>query len=110
MFRFRKKYSVKRLNPGSYINGFWQEGSETIMTIQASIQPIRGEELQMLPEGRRSSHSVRVYTDTALETVDNENPDRIVIDDAEYEILSVESWQSGVINHYKCIAVKVENT
>jgi hypothetical protein len=105
--QFNKTFNVRRLGPGAYVNGFWQEGVPTVIQIQASVQPVRGDEMQTLPEGRRDSQAVKLYTSTKLQTVDDDNPDILEAFDADFEIISVEPWQSDVINHYKCIGVKL---
>lgn len=107
MNSFRSTFSVKRVVPGAYVNGFWVEGAESTFTIQASVQPLKGKEMEMLPEGRRNSQSVKIYTDTQLQTVASGNPDRLVAFGHDFEIQTVEPWQSNVLNHYKCIGIKV---
>lgn len=109
MSSFRSPFTITRKSAGSYVNGKWVEGSTSTFTIQASVQPLRGEEIQLLPEGRRNSQAVRIYTDTQLyvKTDEQTNPDKLTAFGESYEVLSVEPWQSNVINHYKCIAVKV---
>ena len=103
----RYDYTVKRYASGSYVDGRWVEGSETELTIKTSVQPLNGKELEALPEGRREKSSYKGYTSLYMQTVQNsENPDRIVIDGDEYEIFTVENWQSNIINHYKFIAQK----
>lgn len=106
MSQFRSPFLVRRKGVGSFVNGEWVKGSDTVFTIQASVQPLKGLEMEMLPEGRRNSQSVRIYTSTKLNTVEEANPDFLQAFGFDFEILSVEPWQSNVINHYKCIGVK----
>lgn len=107
MSQFRRPFIVTRKEPGSFVDGDWVEGDYIAFIIQASVQPLKGEEMQMLPEGRRNSQAVYIYTKTKLNTVDEANPDLLQAFGSDFEIYSVEPWQSNVINHYKCIGMKV---
>lgn len=114
MSRFRKPFIVKRKSPGEYVNGKWQEGQENTFTIKASAQPLSIDEIEYLPEGRRSGKSYKVYSDTELfaarqqkRTQSATNPDVIEIKGKDYEIIRAMPYQSGLINHYKCYASEV---
>jgi hypothetical protein len=108
--RFRRPLTVSRKSLGAYVNGIWVQNEDYSFTILASVQPATPEDLQSLPENRRTLTAYRIYTDTqllsALEGV--RNPDTMTINDEEYEIAQVGVWQNGVINHYKCLAVRVQ--
>lgn len=107
MSSFRSPFIITRKEPGAYNNGEWVEGAYTAAVINASVQPVRGLEMEMLPEGRRNTQSVKIYTNVKLNTVEDKNPDHLQAFGYDFEILSVEPWASNVINHYKCIGVKV---
>jgi hypothetical protein len=119
---FRKAVSVLRQSGGEYVNGVWQPGIETLIVIQASVQPTNGEDMELLPEGRNSRKSYKLYTDTLLRTVgvkndtgieaNNDNPDVVIIpnfqteEDERFEVVEVSPRQSGIINHYRVLVVK----
>jgi hypothetical protein len=107
MSQFRSPFIVTRKEPGTFVNGDWVEGDYIAFVIQASVQPVKGSEMEMLPEGRRNSQAVKIYTSTKLNTVEEANPDLLQAFGSDFEIFSVEPWQSNVINHYKCIGMKV---
>jgi hypothetical protein len=109
MCEFRKDRTIKRLAGGSYVNGIWIEGTESQFTIKASVQPMRGQEMLLLDENRRDIASFKIYTDAELITAskNSQNPDKIVLDDGDYEVIKVMPWQNDVINHYKYIVSKV---
>ncbi len=114
MSSFRKSYTVHRKAPGQFVKGRWQEGQESTFTIMASIQPLKPNEMEALPEGRRTGAAVKIYTDTLLLTAREakdddppQSPDVIDYVDAQYEVVAVEPRQAGVINHYKFFAVGV---
>lgn len=109
MSSFRTAFTVKRKAAGTLVKGKLVEGSTSTITIQASVQPMRGKDVDLLPEGRRTSQAVWIYTDTQLQLSNSTaftNPDILVAFGSDFEVLSVEPWQSGVISHYKCMAVK----
>ena len=107
---FRKPFTVKRNAAGGYVNGVYVEGAETTITIQASVQPVSGQDLVAIPEGRRASDMVKVYTSEDLfgqgDAGTGQSPDRLVYRGKEYEIYTKEPNQMGVVSHFKYYAVK----
>lgn len=103
---FRKDILIKRKQGGSYSDGQWVPGSNVDITLKASLQPLNPEEMQQLPEGRRTDESFKMFTATQMFTVRDENPDHLFINGSEYEVISVGKHQSGVISHYKVIISK----
>ena len=112
---FRSPITLRRPSAGSYVNGIWVEGSYTDSTITASIQPLTGEDMQELPEGRRLSEAFKMYTSTPVMTVQeagsNQNADRVVFNSKEYEVHEVNPWQNNsnftIVNHYKYLILRV---
>lgn len=107
---FRKPFTIKRTVAGAYVNGVYVEGAESTITIQASVQPVSGQDLVAIPEGRRASDMVKVYTSEDLfcqgDAGTGQSPDRIVYLGKDYEIYTKDVNQNGVIPHYKYFAVK----
>jgi len=107
---FRIAKSILTETPGAYVDGVWVAGVRSSGAIYASVQPIvQGQDMQALPEGRRWSDYVKVYTDTKLQTVEDGNgvqPDFVVHEGWAYELVSAFPYRSGVISHYKYHAVK----
>jgi len=88
------------------------DGSPTQFDITCSVQPLPGEEMERLPEGRRDQAAYRVFTDTLLRTAKRgsggHNADQTTIDGEVFECLSVEPWQNSIIPHYEAVfAMKV---
>ena len=111
MSSFRKQKDVLREAVGAYTNGNWSAGTRTALTTMASAQAVvMGQDLHALPEGRHLSDVTKFYTDERLQvTADGEGvqPDIIVHEGYGYELTSIFTNQSGVINHFKYIGVKV---
>lgn len=108
---FRKTKTVFREAIGSYVNGVWTAGARSVVTIQASVQPVSGaQDLQALPEGRHFSDFIKIYTTSRLYvTADGEftQPDLIVHEGYCYELIDMAANRSGVLNHYKFTGAKV---
>lgn len=109
MSSFRKPYTIQRPATGSYVNGVWVAGAATNVAIMATIQPVTGEDMKTLPEGRRLSDYVKVYTSTEVFPVSEtiQQPDQLVWRGSTYECISVDVRQMDVIAHYKAIFSKV---
>lgn len=95
---------------GSYVNGVWEPGTRSFASIMATIQPITmGQDMASLPEGRRISDFVKIYTGTNLKVTDDGEgiqPDFVVYDGHCYELVSRYANQNNIIPHYKYIAVR----
>lgn len=109
--RFGKQYKVIRASKeGDYVQGRWVPTKNTsTVTITASVQPIDGDMLQILPEGERSMEMRTLYTTTKLNTVKETGlkvPDVVCIDGGEWEVHRVEQWQP-LLDHYKCLIVRM---
>jgi len=108
---FRRLKEVLREAPGTYTNGVWAPGARSVVTTFASVQPVAmGQDMHALPEGRHLSDFVKLYTNDRLNvTADGEGvqPDIVVHEGYGYELTSIFANQSGVINHFKYIGVKV---
>jgi len=107
---FRREFIFKRLSGGAYVSGKWVKGTPADIIIRASLQPLTGEELNQLPEGRRTDQTYKMYSSIKLRTVKTDNPDYVTIDGNKFEVIQVEPNQNNIINHYKVIIGKVNET
>lgn len=113
---FRSPVTLRRPSAGAYVNGLWVEGATTDSIITASIQPLTGEDMEELPEGRRESEGYKMYTSTQVRTVQeagsDQNADRIVFNSKEYEVHRVNPWQNNlnfnIVNHYKYFILRID--
>lgn len=109
---FRRPIKIWRyMQPAVLGNdGRFSIAEPTEMTIKASVQPLRATEMDALPEGRRGSRAVKVYSDTELLMVDQQTgqqADQFEWLGRRYEIVGCDAYQSNVINHYRAYAVEV---
>ena len=91
-------------------NGAWVQGAAATTTIYGSPQPATDEDMQSLPEGERRRSGKRVYTPTALHTVDQvagKSADVLTIDGVAWQVRRCDR-QRSVIPHYKAIATRVQ--
>lgn len=105
--------TVRRKDPGSYVNGVWVEGTDVPdFTIKASWQPLNGKDLETLEEGERLRVVYKGYTETELFPADpltQEEGDIIEGPDGkDYEVVNVEPWQNNLINHYKFMVTRLK--
>jgi hypothetical protein len=107
---FRKPITIKRRAPGSYVNGFFVQGAESTLTINASVQPAGERDVQLLPEGRRDAGAFRLFTDSVLQVAQEgtgKNNDVALLAGAEYEIMAEMPWQNSIIPHRVYVAARV---
>lgn len=111
---FRIPVNLYRKAAGTYVNGLWVEGGETLIVITASIQPTTGEEMLSLPEGRRNRKTYSLFTSTKINLISTgTNPDQVEIFGERFEVVRVEPWQNnppvfGIVNHFKFFAQALE--
>jgi hypothetical protein len=111
---FRIPVNLYRKAAGTYVNGIWVEGGETLIVITASIQPTTGEEMLSLPEGRRNRKTYSLFTSTKINLISTgTNPDQVQIFGERFEVVRVEPWQNnppvfGIVNHFKFFAQALE--
>jgi len=88
------------------------EDSPTIIPTTASIQPVTGEDMDELPEGRQLLSGYKLYTSFRIRTVTDVNPDQVEIFGKRYEVVQVFPWQNninfGIVNHYKYLTQQLE--
>jgi len=104
--QFNQTITGVRYAAGTYTKGQYSPGAETELIIQASVQPLAGRELDLLPEGRKELESYKIYTTIELKTADQSEQtqaDELTLFGKSFEVIKVENWQNAVIPHYKAI-------
>lgn len=108
---FRKDLIVIRVGDGFLDErGIWLDGTDTYLTIKASVQPTPAKVLETLPEGYRTKSTYTLYTNTRLRVSEDglSNPDNVLIEDQLYQAIRIASWQNKLINHYQILVSKVD--
>lgn len=97
--RHARPYTYRRPAAGSWVDGRWQEGTlSEPQTFRASIQPLRGFEILLLPEGQRGKALYWIYTEAQLQVLDEPaglKGDRVQFGDRELLVIAKEPWVGG---------------
>lgn len=111
--RFFTVVTRRRWAAGSYVAGAWVDGALTEDLITVSVQPVSGEDLARLPEGVRTRDSIRLFTDDDLRTANEASgyaADQVEHDDEWYEVVAVDSFSMGQMDHLEVLAFRVDRT
>jgi hypothetical protein len=105
---FALPVTIKRFNPGDYVNGKWVDGGSEEFEDRMSVQPMVGKDLLNLPEAQRSKRLMVGYIATQLRTVseaDKYKADQVFYDGVWFEVQTVELWKDGIesLDHWKVI-------
>lgn len=117
----RKTYNARRVLLNKDTGSIFENASdattpilyETFLTLECTIQPTTGQDLQTLSEGLRDRESYRIFTSTPLTSV-IEGSNRLG-DQIEYSGVNGTSWFTvvkvkkrdvGVCPHYEAVIVK----
>lgn len=92
------------------------ENSPLIIAATASMQPLKGQEVALVPEGRRDSEQYKMYTSTQILGITTQNPDQITVLKAPFtglvfEVVEIYPWQNNmnfnITNHFKYIMLRL---
>lgn len=76
-----------------------------------TIQPYVGDTFQLAPDGFQGKDVFTVFTETLL-TRGKEGslikPDELLINNVWFRVVKVKPWQVGLIPHYECIVVELD--
>ena len=106
-FKTNGTYTVTRKGAATYLKGRLIAASTSTFTITASIQPLTGRDMSLLPEGSRADNTKSLYTTTQLNTVGAAEPDSLTIDSVEFEVVNVEKWEGFGEIYYRTLVRKV---
>lgn len=117
---FRTPIEILRQLEGSYVNGKFVEGGFITIAATASVQPLKGQEVQLIPEGRRDSESYKMFTSTQIFGIEPQrplaNPDQVTVLKGPFtgrifEVIDINTWQNNpnfnIVNHYEYIALRL---
>ena len=108
--RFTETITMYWRTGDAYVDGRFVPGTEQSQSIVASVQRLDMRERQLLPEGFRASETLKIYTETnVVELIQN---DVTPIEDAaefeykgkRYAMLASEKWDY-LISHWKITVV-----
>ena len=105
--------TVLRQCAGDWVNGRWVDGTEVRLPIEANVQPLKGHELQNLPESERSKASIKVYCVETLNTVEEvgqTKADIVVWEGKRWQAIRTMTYKMGVLDHTKTICYRLPET
>ena len=102
--------TVRRFAEGTFDHGRFTNGALTEFEIICGIQQPTPDDLQLLEEGKRTSKTVVVFTDTNIQlSTKTTNADNILIDGEWYEANVYKPYRSFFPYNYRIICTKIEN-
>lgn len=94
---------------GTYSKGRWSS-QESESSFVGSVQPVTGKDTEFLPENRRDTGLVKVYSNSPL-TVSIEGGDSqgdiVIWAGKRWEVVQELVFANGLIDHYKYIAAYI---
>jgi hypothetical protein len=107
---FKRDVPVVRPGAGGFVNGVWQDGISSNFIIRANVQPVPAIVMETLPEGYRTKSAFMLYTNTELNTAeDNEStPDAVGLYGKKYLVTKKTIWRNTKLAHYEIVVVKEE--
>lgn len=107
--RWLEPLEIIRKSTGSYIDGKWVNGADVLVPIKAVIQNANPDDLILLPEGIRTTESVKIHTVSKVKTVSEvgeTDADQFLHDGKRYRIYNTADRKIG--NYYKAIAIRIK--
>lgn len=112
MSSFRRALKITRKHGEASINadGKFVPQEEYTVVVQASVQPMKSDEMRALPEGRRGCRAVKVYSDKELYMADQmtgRQADTFMWLGVKFEVVASDLYMADVISHYRAYATEV---
>jgi len=109
-----KTVNVSRRLPGTYIDGRWIDGGETIFQIEANVQPFNYKDELQLKESERARQWIKVYTAFRLDGLEQGDEgvrgDVVEWEGYLYQVMRVHNYSMGILDHYKALCARLETT
>lgn len=99
-------FTVTRTAAPTYDKGRQVKGAGTTFDVDGCIQPLTDRELLILPEGKRTKETRKLYTDAVLYPVGSAPGDRVSVDGEMFEVYSKSGYPGSDIPHYKYVLTK----
>ena len=98
---------------GTYVDGEWVAPVATTITREVNIQPLKDEELLLLPEADRAREWYKLY---CAEDFIADKPgasgtvaDEFIHKGDRYKVMKVKAYDDmGILNHYRAMAARLE--
>jgi len=95
--------TITRKAAGSYVNGLYVDGAETVTSIAANVQPLSGSQILQLAEADRKRESWAIFTESEIRV-----NDLVTRGGKTYEVQRVEDFRNQPVPHYEGIMLLLE--
>lgn len=109
---WRRPYTLRRYSPQKYVNGYAVKDYEDI-TVVLDVQFLTSREMQLLPEGKRSTVHIKSYGNTIIRTADQSTgrpADRLFYQGEWWECESSVVRDKTLLSHCKAQFIKVSES
>lgn len=108
---YTASYTVTRTAAGTTTKGRYTPGSTSTPSIVASVQPLTGRELQILPTLEHGEERRKLYTTTELYArVPGYEADTVSIGGEDWKVIKVEKHTGFGATYYKAIVSRKVST
>lgn len=105
---------IYRTTASTYSFGELVPGTTTVVPRDLNVQPLKDDELMLLPEADRTKDWLKVYSAedlrNAQEGTNGWSADEFVWQGYRYKVMKVKSYNMGTLNHYRALAARIELT
>lgn len=106
-FKTAATYTVTRRAAQTVTDGIVTLGATSSVSITAVVQPLRGKDLEVLPEARHARDVRMIHTRTALRVDSSAGAaDVVTIGGEAYTVIHVEEWTIRGSTFYRCYAAR----
>lgn len=106
--------TVYRTSQGAYVDGDWVDGTTVEIERLVNIQPVKDEELMILPETDRSREWYKLYCAEDIladkQGTSGQQADEFIWQGDRYKVMKVRNYAMGILNHYRAWAARLEVT
>lgn len=106
MSMFPNPFTVRRASR-ALIRGVWTDTNPSTVSLEGSIQPLSGKDMEMFPPASRSVGRIWIYTDSTLNTrTEGSTAKADIVEHAGslWEVVPWQHWDNGLIPHNKYLA------
>ena len=107
--RWLEPIAINRIGQGSYVDGDWVDGVSATVNILAVVQNANADDLELLPEGTRTSEAIKIHTVAKVKTVSEDgetNADTFPYDGDTYRLYAVNKRKIG--NYFKAVGTRIK--
>lgn len=106
-----KEHTRRRYAADTYVDGRLVAGASTDTPFQGSVQPMRGRDRQVLPEGLRSLDGKRIYCDRGTLRAEDQHAgtkaDEVLVNGARYTVVHLDD-EHEEIPHDRALLIRVQ--